>query len=969
MPLPFSLDHLPVELAQTVAQAWQRFDEACAAHGDASLLAAAATRDELPRVWAGSDFVSGVCIRAPQLLADLITGGELDRRGCGAELLGRIERELAGCRDQDDLDARLRTIRRREMVRLAWRDLCGAGDLDETMEGVSALAEGCIAGALDYHHRRLSERFGAPRDERGEAVGMVVLGLGKLGGGELNYSSDIDLIFAYDGAGETDGAGDDGRRIDNQEYFIKLGRKMVASLAQVTADGFVFRTDMRLRPNGESGPLALSFAAMEYYYQTHGRDWERYALIKARTVGGDHASGARLQQLLAPFVYRKYIDFGAFDSMREMKRLIEREVQKKGMQDDVKLGRGGIREIEFLVQSHQLIRGGRNRALQTQSLKQALRALVEAGVFDETQRAELLEDYRFLRNTEHRLQMAADRQTQRLPDAPEHRLRLAWSMGFDGWEPYLQQLNRHRERVHQAFGGILWPSAGEPSGSGEPSRASPDDALTDLWQGVLDEAAAARALTAAGFADPCAMTSLLEQFRNGRLYRVFSGIERDRIDRLIPLALRQAGSRDNAEQAVTAFISVVESIGRRSVYLSLLIENPLALAQLLSLCAASPWISRHIGTHPVVMDELLSPLVDVRACGSDEVGEELERRLAQVEADDLEARMNALREFNHAQILRVASADALGVLEAGDVCRALSQLARVILRRVFDDALALVGDKLGAPGRPASAGVIAYGKFAGGELGYHSDLDIVVCYDPDSGRRQNGETGDDNNTEVGYYYSRVGQRLIQLLTTRTHAGQLYELDMRLRPSGNSGTLVTSLAGFAEYQLSDAWTWEHQALVRATAVLGDDDFIERFEQIRAQVLCKPRDDAGLRRDIVAMKTKMTAANSQSSEGWCDLKLDPGGIVDIEFLVQYLVLREADNHPEIVRPRTTDATIEALQQAGIVSDEAGLQLRRTYQTYLRKSLDLKLMDRPLRVAHGEFAEARESVKALWDATFND
>ena len=610
------------------------------------------------------------------------------------------------------------------------------------------------------------------------------------------------------------------------------------------------------------------------------------------------------------------------------------------------------------MQSHQLIRGGRERALQTQSLAEALRALVDAGVFTEDERAALLDDYRFLRNTEHRLQMVADRQTQRLPEAPAARIQLAWSMGFESWEAYLRELTRHREHVHRAFGDILTPAAANDNANDNDNNNSENDGLADLWHGVLDPSAAERILRAAGFTDPGALAALLEQFRNGRLYRVFSGIERDRIDRLIPLALRQAGRRDNAERAVTAFISVVESIGRRSVYLSLLNENPLALAQLLSLCAASAWISRHIGAHPVVLDELLRPLVDVRACGADEVGDELERRLAQAEAaepGDLESRMNALREFNHAQILRVAAADALGVLEAGDVCFALSQLARVILRRVFDDALSLVGDKLGAP--PAAAGVIAYGKFAGGELGYHSDLDIVVCYDA----QRKG------NADAGYFYARVGQRLIQLLTTRTHAGQLYELDMRLRPSGNSGTLVTSLGGFADYQLNDAWTWEHQALVRATAVLGDDDFTARFEQIREQVLCRARDDATLRRDIVAMKSKMAQANSRSSARWFDLKLGRGGIVDIEFLIQYLVLRDAAQHPAIIRPRTTDATLESLQQAGILSRAAATQLRTTYQTYLRKSLDLKLMDRPLRVAHDEFAEQRAAVSALWDETF--
>jgi len=992
---------LPGELAKAFEEAWQGFYEACAERD--MLFLSAIARVELPMVWAASDFVAGACVRAPALLAELIDSGALDRRGSGEDLIGRVKNELAECADEEELDAKLRSIRRREMVRMAWRDLSAAGDLDETVEGVSALAEACIDGALAAHHKWLSARFGTPRDADGNAVGMVVLGLGKLGGGELNYSSDIDLIFAYEHSGQTvhDGGGDD-KTLDNHEYFTRLGRKLIASLERTTADGFVFRVDMRLRPNGDSGPLALSFSATEQYYQTHGRDWERYALIKARAVGGDRDAGAKLQRLLTPFVYRKYLDFTAFDSIREMKQLIAREVKKKGMQDNVKLGPGGIREIEFLVQSYQLIRGGRNRNLRTQSLHKALRVLAEDGLVEQAARAQLLDDYRFLRNTEHRLQMVADRQTQRLPDSPYPKLRLAWSMGFESWEAYCEQLDRHRAHVERAFGDALGaPEAADgAAAAGAATTAGRavdgDAALADVWRNAerdADEAAAAatgEALTAVGFTDPARVLELLKVLRAGRLYQMFSGVERDRIDRLIPLALRQAGGGAQPERALTAFVTVLESIGRRSVYLSLLIENPLALAQLISLCAASPWISRHIGAHPVVMDELLRPPVDVRAYHFDDIQSELQRRLAQAGvgdavAADEETRMTALREFNHAQVLRVAAADVSGVLEAGEVCLALSRLARVILHQVFDDALQWVaakrgdgdgdgggdGDNAGDGDAPYQAGVIAYGKFAAGELGYHSDLDIVVCYDDGEvdARGEVSESADAHDAEAGYFYARVGQRLVHLLTARTHAGPLYELDMRLRPSGRSGTLVTSLAGFAKYQLADAWTWEHQALVRARAVAGGNDFARRFEQVRRRVLCQAREAEQLRADIVAMKDKMARANSASDDDWCDLKLGAGGIVDIEFMVQYLVLREAREHPAITRARTTLDTIDALQGVDALPAESARQLRRIYRAYLRKSLDLKLMDQPLRVRWDEFAEERKCVEELWAGVFGD
>jgi len=1028
-----STARLPGELAKVFEEAWQGFYDACAERD--MLFLSALARVELPVVWAASEFVAGACVRAPALLEALIDSGALDRRGRGEDLIARIKSELADCADEEDLDARLRRLRRREMVRMAWRDLSGAGDLEETIEGVSALAEGCIDAALAHHHRWLSARFGTPRDGDGNAVGMVVLGLGKLGGGELNYSSDIDLIFAYEHAGQTaHDAGDHANAdnanasannpgtLDNHEYFTRLGRKLIASLERTTADGFVFRVDMRLRPNGDSGPLALSFAAMEQYYQSHGRDWERYALIKARTVGGDRDAGARLQQQLTPFIYRKYLDFTAFDSIREMKKLIEREVKKKGMEDNVKLGPGGIREIEFLVQSHQLIRGGRNRNLRTQSLHKALRVLAEEGIVDQTARAQLLDDYRFLRNTEHRVQMVADRQTQRLPEAPFARLRLAWSMGFESWDAYCKHLAQRRAHVERAFGEILGAPPAVGAGRGAAVAADSEAALADVWRNAARAAAEAAgpaaqstldALTAAGFTDSTRVARLLKDFRAGQLYQMFSANERDRVDRLIPLALRQAGGREHPERALTAFISVLESIGRRSVYLSLLIENPPALAQLISLCAASAWISRHIGAHPVVMDELLGPPVDVRKRELVDIRRELKRRLAQAGhdgdggvdgGDDEETRMTALREFNHAQVLRVAAADVTGVLDAFDACRALSQVARVILQQVFDDALRWVaakhggraaggaGNEAGDGDAPYQAGVIAYGKFAAGELGYHSDLDIVVCYDAGDGGAGDGDgagdgknvgdgdsggdgknTGADNagesHADLGYFYARVGQRLVHLLTARTHAGPLYELDMRLRPSGQSGTLVTSLDGFAKYQLDNAWTWEHQALVRARAVAGGDVFSRRFERVRRRVLCRPREADKLRADIASMKAKMARANSQSDEAWFDLKLGAGGIVDIEFIVQFLVLRAAHEHPFVVRPRTTVETIDALREAGALADDAARQLQRIYRLYLRKSLDLKLMAHPLRVRRAEFVEEREWVEMLWAGFFGD
>ncbi len=937
----YNIDSIAAELVPAFELVWQRLTEVA----NDNEIKAAIGRPELPGVFSASDFISSWCIRQPDNLAELIDSGDLDRAYISTCWAQKLAARVTHCTDETTLNRILRQFRQREMVRIAWRDLAGFAELEETMSSMTCLAEACIELALEKHAQWLNIRFGDPKDENNQKVQLVVLGLGKLGGRELNYSSDIDLMFAYEGAGETDGE----RKINNQEYFIKLGRKIINSLDHVDANGFVFRTDMRLRPNGESGPLVLSFAAMEHYYQTHGRSWERYALIKARVVAGDQKRGAELLAMLKPFVYRKYLDFSAFDSLREMKSMIERQLRTTGSEEDIKLGRGGIREIEFLAQNHQLIRGGREIKLQTPSLYLALQGMVELGVLDPESHKHLLQAYRFLRNVEHRLQMVADRQTQKLPTEPREQLRLAHSMGAINWQKFLDVLNGHRNTVDGLFAALLAPADGD-------NRDPLLTALTDLWHRQLDSGAADKALSTAGFTHSEPVASLLGQFRQGSLYQAFANLERDRIDRLMPLAIKYAGEHSDAERAISAFISVVESIGHRSVYLSLLIENPIALKQLLHLCAASPWISRHIGQHPVILDELLQPMAAISGHDHQEIVAQLVIRLDQVDEDDTEARMTTLREFYHAQVLRIAAADVRCQLDSDQVQRALATLAEVILERVLNDALSRVEEKRGrAPGKVA---IIAYGKFAGGELGYHSDLDIVVCFTPST---------EASHSDAEYYFSRVGQRLIHLLTARTHAGILFELDMRLRPSGRSGTLVTSLKSFEDYQKKNAWTWEHQALVRARIVVGGVKMEQEFERIRRNILCQPRDSGILKSDITEMRQRMIAANCKSDEEYFDVKLDYGGIVDIEFLLQYLVLANAADHPEIVAPRNTIALINKLAEFDLIDASNAEDLKAIYRKFLRRSLDLKLMDRQVLIPRQELMKQRNQVRALWQDTF--
>ena len=655
--------------------------------------------------------------------------------------------------------------------------------------------------------------------------------------------------------------------------------------------------------------------------------------------------------MLRPFFYRKYLDFGAFDAIREMKRLIEREMKHRQTLDNIKLGWGGIREVEFLVQCHQLIRGGREKSLQTGSLYVAMEALVAKGVLDAEDAKHLRASYEFLRNTEHRLQMAADRQTQQLPSSEQEKLRLAGSMWFATWWEFDAELDRRRTYVHDQFSKILAESEGE--------KDSEEQLLGNLIHGGLEDVEALSELQAMGLRSAESIPGLLRGFRGGRLYQAYSSIERDRIDRLLPMALETMKSHADASRSLSGFINVIEAIGRRTAYLSLLIENPVALSQLLRLCGASPWISNHIGNNPVVLDELLHPIVDIRNRSRSDLAVELDARLAQVEENDEEARMNTLREFHHAQVLRIAAADVSGVLDVDDVHGALTDLGEVLLQVVFGDAVQFASRKLGKP--PGDAGVIAYGKFASRELGYYSDLDLVVCY------REAGAT-QASAAEREYYYARAGRRFIHLVTTRTSSGVLYEIDMRLRPSGRSGTLVSSLDGFFDYQKSSAWTWEHQALVRARVVVGSDDFRGAFESQRREILCGERGLEALKADVVSMREKMIAANCQSTDELYDLKLDEGGIVDIEFLVQYWVLANAAAHPALTIPRGNVEILGALGKAGIISQQDADQLGACYRDYLARSLELKLQGRPVLAGQDELADQRRYVSQVWSAAFD-
>lgn len=954
------LAELPAVLRPSIEAHWRHF---CTSPNGFAAETAEAERclQTLPRVWACSEFVARACLQEPELLLDLIESNDLLRRYRIDELALRVKQSAVAATDETDLKRRLRLHRRRELVRISWRDLAGWSDLAEVMTTLSELADACVQGVVDWLYEASRQRYGAPIGERsGTTVPLVVVALGKLGGRELNFSSDIDLMFAYPEAGQSDGA----RSVSNHEFFVHLGQRLINVLGDVTEDGFAFRVDMRLRPNGSSGELVLNFDALEQYYQIHGREWERYALIKARIIAGGRTAGRKLLELLRPFVYRKYVDYSAVDAIREMKAMINRELLRKGMRDNIKLGPGGIREIEFIGQVHQLIRGGRESELQERSILKVLTQLGDGGYLRPEIVRDLMEAYSFLRNTENRLQMIADRQTHQLPRGTVDQARLTTAMGYSDWETFRNALQLHTQKVQQHFDQVF----AEPRHERAVKGAHP---LAPIWLGSVDRESAVGFLSENGYDKPEEVLALLTGLRESATYRRLSSEARSRLDRLMPLLLGAAADSRDPGTTLVRLIKLIESIGRRSAYLVLLVENPVALSQLVRLYSASAWIASWISQHPVLLDELLHPAGLYAPATRAALLEELEQRLAAIADDDLEAQMDALREFRHGHLLRVAAADVGPGLAPEEVGVHLVELAEVVLQRSLSVANQGLVQRHGEPVCKSSHGesvpgfaVIGYGKLGSLELGYGSDLDMIFLYQGCDGT---GETRGPRVVPNEVFFSRLGQRLIHILTTRTRAGLLYEVDMRLRPSGQSGPLVTPLAAFVDYQREQAWTWEHQALVRARPIAGDPQLCQTFAAARRHILCMPRERERLRTEVKAMREKMSTAQASRAGELFNVKHDRGGIVDIEFMVQYWVLLWAARNPELTHRTDNIGILEALAASALLPQERTQRLVDAYRCYLSADHRLKLAEREPLIDRQELSGFPDSVAEIWQDVF--
>lgn len=909
--------------------------------------------DSVAKVWSCSPFIAKSCTLCTNLLDDLLKDDYLLKPHKTYELHFDVET------DENQVMQQLRQYRRREMVKIAWRDIAGWADLDENLRALSDLADTLIDAAANYQYAKWQKQWGTPLSPEGEVQKMAILGMGKLGGRELNFSSDIDLIFAYPASGETNHPR---KPRTNQEFFLRVGQQIIHLLNTVTGDGFVFRVDMRLRPFGDSGPLVMHFAAMEDYYQSHARDWERYAFIKARAVAGDIEQGEMLLDMLKPFVYRRYLDYSSIGEFRRMKEMINKEAQRKGLENNIKLGRGGIREVEFSCQLFQLMRGGRQPALQQRNLLKTLASLQQYELIAEQDANHLEQAYRFLRAAENRLQAIDDQQTQTLPSDALNQQRLAYMMNFANWDEFMATLAQHQDAVNEQFEQVFTPEI----------EASPiqqhDNIWQTVWENQLEQEETLQYFINAEYEQPEQVLKKLRDFAHSYTLQKLSSRGRQRLDAVMPLLLEAASLHEYKDVALLRTLEFISAIAQRSVYLALLNERPQVLKELVKLCASSQWIATQLTRYPLLLDELLDPrrLCDpLKPCDLDSA---LQAQIAHLPLDDLEMQMDSLRQFKRAHVLHVAAAELSGNLSVELASDYLGAIADTIVNKALSIAWNFITHKHGKPqfkidDELYNAGfcVIGYGKAGGIELSYSSDLDIVFLHNSHGSQQlTDGTKCVDNNV----FFMRLAQRIIHIITTNTAAGSLYEVDARLRPGGKSGSMVTSFDGFEKYQFDEAWTWEHQALVRARAIAGDEACMQQFETIRRKVLTQKREPEKLKQDVCEMREKMRKSLDKSNKEIFDIKQGVGGIVDIEFMIQYGVLRWAVDFPDLLDTTGMLPMLRKFVNHDLLTESACERLSNAYRAYRAETHRLALQDKPVQVARDKFAQHQSNVQHLWE-----
>ncbi|ENW95313.1 bifunctional [glutamate--ammonia ligase]-adenylyl-L-tyrosine phosphorylase/[glutamate--ammonia-ligase] adenylyltransferase [Acinetobacter sp. NIPH 298] len=854
----------------------------------------------------------------------------------------KVQQAIADLSDEQAWMKALRVLRAKLMFRWIWQDANQLTDVVTLTRELSDFADASICAAKAFARVPLIAKHGEPIGYSGQVQDLIIIGMGKLGAQELNLSSDIDLIFAFDEQGETNGR----KCIDVQQFCILWGQKLIYLLDQITADGFVFRVDMRLRPWGDGSALAISHIGLEKYLSQHGREWERYAWIKARVITGGK-EGADLMAMARPFVFRRYVDYSAFSAMREMKAMIEREVMRRNIEDDIKLGAGGIREIEFIVQVFQLIYGGSRRELHDRQCLVNLQHLGQAELLDQQAVTDLEDAYLFLRRVEHAIQALNDQQTQSLPTEPELRQRMLDTLGFTDWSSFLNVLNQKRDKVKVQFKQLIQ----------ENEFAEPVDDFEQLEQqlnAVLDDDA----------------QKLIQNFWHGQALKKIPASALERLKKFWPHLIEAILQSDRPQMALLRLMPLVESVLRRTVYLVMLMESRGALQRLVKMATVSPWICEELAQYPVLLDEFLS--MDFGLPLRKDLEDSLRQQLLRIEIDQVEDQMRVLRLFKKSNVLTVAASDVLAESPLMKVSDALTDIAEVSVQATLNLAYQAVAQRHGYPmgsnGQRCSLDVkgftvIGYGKLGGIELGYGSDLDLVFIH----AFEEQSETDGRKHISGAEFAIRVAQKFMSLMTTQTLDGRVYEIDTRLRPSGEAGMLVTSLKAFEQYQQKHAWLWEHQALVRARSIAGDTQLCQQFEMVRCKILTQVRDENVVRDEVIKMRQKMKdhlgSSSEQKKHGIFHLKQDAGGIVDIEFMAQYAVLAWSGTNTDLAHFSDNVRILEDAAKAGCLSSEDATALIQAYLRERAESHRLALANQSMQVNAADWHDTREIVCKLW------
>ena len=916
------------------------------------------------KTWVCSDFVARNCIRYPTMFLALLSEGMADSRTLD-DYNALLEPIVSAKQDEGQLMTALRELRQQEMVRITWRDLNELTSVEIILQELTDLAEAMVSVTLRALEKQHAEIYGMPLDADGQEQSLLVFAMGKMGGGELNFSSDIDLIFSFAEDGETSGP----RKTSYYEFYLAVIRKLVKVLDEVTADGFVYRVDTRLRPFGQSGPMAMSFSGLEQYYQLHGRDWERYAMIKARLITGREADRKYLQSMLTPFVYRRYLDFSMIEEIREMKSMINAQMKRKGMRNNIKLGRGGIREIEFIGQTLQLIRAGREPELRKRSIIKVLNLLAEKNYLSAVEANNLITAYWYLRKLENRLQMLADKQTHTLPDDDISQQRICVAMGVADWSVLSGQLAEHQQAVDHVFQNLISSEADDSQDSASAFVVYWSDAEKHI--GKDDEAydAIHQHLSELGYQQPDKIIVTLNELHASSAIKHLAGDSVRLMTRLIESLVEKIADYPAQLELLDRACRILKALAGRKVYISLLNEYPTIQLQMLTLCSASEWFTERLTRYPILLDSLLHTAEAFRH--QYDIRQLLELELKRIESEtaelDLEQLMERMRQFKRQTVFTVAMLDVFYAETVESVSDRLTDLANVLLEKILAYSSQAMVEKYGEPQYvidgeviTASMSIVAYGKMGGNELGYGSDLDIIFIHNS-QGEKQ--FTSGDRSIDNQQFFARVAQRVIHFLNTRTYSGILYEADTRLRPDGQAGLMVSSLGAFERYQQEKAWTWEHQALIRARFVTGDTLIEQEFDRIRSSVLRQARDRDELLREVVKMREKMRQHLAGKSAAF-DIKQDAGGLVDIEFVTQAGILLHAKNCSDCIGHTATLELINELVKIGWFSEQDAAHLAGAYRLFRKMKNWQNLQCDVDSIATVEDIEKhRENVIAVW------